>query len=338
MTLEQMEIFLCRERTLLQAWSFRGAPYVFPTSESSLFLSSLIPEEGEPWIYTRGITLALDYLQIKFQELLSLLLHVMPALDGQTIVSKNTLDETLARWMLPYIPSEKQKLWQGSSMYGSPDKQTVGGAVVSFLLRPCAFLGLVVFGERKGTSPTFTSFRTWTGDEVKTDPDASKRLARKYLHCYGPSTSDGLAAWLGCSGKQARRIWNTVKNEIEPATVLGKQAFFLSADREQILSPPAPERSLILLGGHDPYLDQRDRLILQPDKALHRHIWKTVGNPGAVLCRGEIAGIWNSKKTKKGLELTLRIWNEAVDVKAVSGLAESYAAFRQENLARVEFL
>lgn len=244
----QMNGLLYRDRTLLQAWSFRGAPYVFPQSESGIFLSALIPKEGEPWIYTRGITLALDYLQMEFQELLSILLHVIPILDGQTITAKSTLDETLARWMLPYIPPEKQKRWQDPSMYGSPDKQTVGGAVVSFLLRPCAFLGLVVFGERRGTSPTFTSLRAWTGQTSKADPDSAKQLVRKYLHCYGPSAVDGLAAWLGCSGQQARRIWNTVKDEIEPAKVLGKRVFFLSEDREQLLSPSLPENSLILLG------------------------------------------------------------------------------------------
>ena len=42
---------------------------------------------------------------------------------------------------------------------------------------------------------------------------------------------------------------------------------------------------LLLLGGHDPYLDQRDRAILQPDKTLQKQIWKLVTNPGAVVYR-----------------------------------------------------
>ena len=50
-------------RTLLQAWSLRGAPFVFPASESGVFLSALIPQAEEPWIYTRGIALALEYLE-----------------------------------------------------------------------------------------------------------------------------------------------------------------------------------------------------------------------------------------------------------------------------------
>ena len=59
---EDMNRFLYQERCLLQAWSLRGAPVVFPEEESDVFLSALIPQEDEPWIYTQGISLALDFL------------------------------------------------------------------------------------------------------------------------------------------------------------------------------------------------------------------------------------------------------------------------------------
>lgn len=60
---------LYEEKTLLQAWSYRGAPVVFPLSQSDIFLTALIAQEGEqPWIYTRGITGALEYLGISFDD------------------------------------------------------------------------------------------------------------------------------------------------------------------------------------------------------------------------------------------------------------------------------
>ena len=43
---------LLEERSLVQAWSFRGTPVVFPTADSAAFLSALAAEGGEPWIYT----------------------------------------------------------------------------------------------------------------------------------------------------------------------------------------------------------------------------------------------------------------------------------------------
>ena len=51
-----MQAALYEKKTLLQAWSYRGAPVVFPTQESDIFLAPLRAEPGEePWIYTRGI-------------------------------------------------------------------------------------------------------------------------------------------------------------------------------------------------------------------------------------------------------------------------------------------
>ena len=54
----------------------------------------------------------------------------------------------LAERVADLLPPERRARWNYPSMYGSPDKQTVGGAAVSFLLRPCAFGGQVVFGQR----------------------------------------------------------------------------------------------------------------------------------------------------------------------------------------------
>lgn len=336
MRLEEMEALLYGEKMLLQAWSLRGAPMVFPVEESDAFLAGLAAQGEEPWIYTRGITLALDFLGMTFEELFEILMQVMPQMDGKRLVSKVTLDQTIADWMAPLLPGEKGELWAQPSMYGSPEKQSVGGAVVSFMLRPCAFLGLIVFGEREGISPTFTSYKSWTGQEFVYDEESPRKLVRKFLHCYGPANVDSFIDWLGCSGKQGRRMWNSVSGEMETVPVNGKKAFILSADIESLFSPPVFERELLLLGGHDPYLDQRDRLVLQPDKSLHKHIWKTVSNPGAICFRGEIIGIWTSKKKGKGMEIKMSLWNDAVAESKLRSLAKDYAAFRRQELVKVD--
>lgn len=328
----EMERLLYEEKVLLQAWSMRGAPVVFPASESGAFLAALTAGEGEPWIYTQGIALALEFLQMDFDTLLEQMVQVLPQLDGRLILSKTALDQTIAEWMLPLLPEEKRKLWNQPSMYGSPDQQTVGGAVVSFLLRPCAYLGLVVFGERNGISPTFTSYKTWVGRGLEADhQEAARELVRKYLHCYGPATPDLFVTWLGCSKKQGRRLWELAAQEMEPVSVLGKRAFILAADRDGFGSPGELSREVLLLGGHDPFLDQRDRIILQPDKSLHKQIWKLVSNPGAIVYRGEIIGVWTGKKSgNKGMEIKMTLWTErGQDVRReLERLGVEYAAFR----------
>ena len=327
-------------RMLLQAWSLRGAPFVFPVSESGAFLSALIPQTDEPWIYTRGITLALDYLGMEMEPLLELLKQVMIRLDNAVITGKNSLDQTLAEWMLPLLPKEKQALWNQPSMYGEPDRQTVGGAVVSFLLRPCAFCGLVVFGRRLPEGPSFTSFRNWLGTSLPLEEAARKKaqkaLVRKYLHCYGPAGPAMFADWLGCSKEQARRLWAAVSEEMEEVRVCGKRAWILAADHDSLFSVPDFSRPLLLLNGYDPYLDQRDRAVLQPDRTLQRKIWRTVSNPGAVIFQGKAVGIWASRKKGSGLDVEVTLWKdaegklseEAALFRELSGMVEEWSAFR----------
>ena len=50
-TRRQLRRALYEEKTLLQAWSIRGVPLVFPAGESGVFLAPLQARPGEePWI------------------------------------------------------------------------------------------------------------------------------------------------------------------------------------------------------------------------------------------------------------------------------------------------
>ncbi len=241
LSLGKMKKMLEEDKTLVQAWSIRGLPLIFPAKDRHVFLSSLVPLRGEPWIYTRGITLALDFLGISFEQAMDWLLQVISRLDSCELVSKTALDETLAGWMLPLLPEGKRSLWTAPSMYGNPEKQTVSG----------------------------------------------------------------------------------------------KRAFILAKDHELLFSPPSFNRELILLGGHDPYLDQRDRWILQEDVKLQRKIWPAVASPGVVLFCGKAAGVWNCKKKGKALEFAFTLWNDIGDMQKLQDLARLYAKFRQQELSKI---
>lgn len=174
-----LDAALEEEKTLLQAWSFRGAPVVFPTAESGAFLSALAARPGEgPWIYTRGVTLALDFLGLAWDRALALVEQAAACLDHSTVQSKEALDRLLAEEAARDLPPALREKWNAPSMYGRPDRQTVGGAVVSFALRPCSFLGLVVFGARQGAHPTFTSYRRWCGHPLLPDPALQRKVWR----------------------------------------------------------------------------------------------------------------------------------------------------------------
>lgn len=336
-TLAALGDALYGEKTLLQAWSYRGAPVVFPTGQSDIFLTPLIAREGEyPWIYTRGIAAALDYLRMPFDDLLSRVKEAIKYLDGHTINGKEALDQTLADIIGGDLPEDRQALWRAPSMYGNPGKQTVGGAVVSFLLRPCSFSSLVVFGERHGVSPTFTSFKNWTGGEPAHVPNADKELARKFLHCYGPASAESFMGWLGCSRKQANRVWSAISEETAPVHVEGKPRCMLAEDMGSLLSAGGDSEKLLLLGAHDPYLDQKDRTVILANKNLHKTVWKLAANPGAVSKGGRIIGTWKTKTLKDKLDISINLWEPAsiAEQRLIKSLAEEYAAFRLLDLKK----
>lgn len=360
LSLDALRNELYEEKTLVQAWSFRGAPVVFPASESGIFLHPLAAAPGEePWIYTRGISAALDFLHMDFEEVFSYVREAAAYLDSHTVTGKEELDQTLASLIGERLPADRRALWDSPSMYGQPDRQTAGGAAVSFLLRPCSFLGLTVFGKRTGASQDFTSYRRWTGSEAAVLPEAEKRLTEKYFHCYGPSTVQEFAKWLGCSPRQAKRLFEKAASALEPVQAGGKTGHILSSDRESFLKGEEActsrkegealltPRHLLLLGAHDPYLDPGHREILLEEKALWPRVWRTVANPGAVIKDGRIVGIWKTKKQSAGgrgkeseasrTDISIELFSALLpeEERELSRLAEEYAAFREWEIGRL---
>lgn len=330
-SLPALHAALEEDKTLLQAWSYRGAPVVFPTAEGGVFLTPLIAREGEqPWVYTRGVSAGLDFVRMEFDQALALVKQAARLLDGRVVAGKEALDQALADAVRPRLPPWQQALWDAPSLYGRPDRQTVGGAVVSFLLRPCAFSGLVVFGARQGAGPTFTSCQNWLGHGLAPVKEGEKALVRKFLHCYGPAAPGDLAAWLGCSPRQAKRLWAGVEDELAPVRLEGRAAWMLAQDAAALPADGCEGDRLLLLGPHDPYLDLRDKATILPEEARRRQVWKTVANPGAVLRGGRVIGVWNAKTAGGKLEVSLTLWEAArpAERHTLQTLAGEYAAFR----------
>lgn len=324
------------QKTLLQAWSFRGVPLVFPTALSDVFLRALIPFNDElPWIYTLGLSGALDSLGMEFDDLLQRLRNTITYLDSQTIQSKELLDTTLANLIYDDLPTDKQLLWNSPSMYGA--NQRVGEAVVSFLLRPCSHSSLVVFGKRLNHLPTFTSYNNWLQAMPIHIDDPEKILVRKYLHAYAPSQISDFMKWLGCSNKQAKRLWNLVSDEMIPVEFHGKTKYLLQEDLEVIQSTTMEESKISLIHAHDPYLDLRDRTTILNEERLHCKVWKMVGNPNVLLRAGKIIGIWTSRTLNNKISVSLTHWEDlqASEIKEINKLLNDYANFRSLEVKRI---
>ncbi|MCK9548660.1 MAG: winged helix DNA-binding domain-containing protein [Sphaerochaeta sp.] len=297
------------ERTLLQAWSIRGVPLVFPTTESDVFLTALIAAEGERWIYTNGADLALAELGMDLEEVLALVTAVIPRLDEVVIESKNNLDAQVAGWVEPLLNEGQRVIWNHPSMYDARGEQRLGQALISFLLRPCSCKALVVFGKRNRDSPTFTSYRTWVGHDIESRFDCGALLVKKFLHCYGPATRRHFNMWLGSSPAQAARLWQEGESEMEMVKVGSQTRFMLSEDVLSLTCSEDLVRKTHLLSAHDPYLGLQDRQTICSEVRRQRVIWRTVANPGAILSDGEVVGFWKSKKREDFVDVELSLWD-----------------------------
>ena len=128
-------------------------------------------------------------------------------------------------------------------------------------------------------------------------------LLRRYLRSYGPSTRAGFAAWLGVQTGDVDPWWSLLDAELVNVD-FGGSAWMLAADFDLLRSATMP-RGVRMLPPRDPYLQVRDRATIV-DKAYHREVWKTVGDPGAILVDGEIMGTWRPRKSGRKLHIEFK--------------------------------
>ncbi|MFG1784394.1 DNA glycosylase AlkZ-like family protein [Rhodococcus oryzae] len=110
------------------------------------------------------------------------------------------------------------------------------------------------------------------------------------------------------------------------------------AERTRDLRSPAEARGVRLLPPRDPYTQMRDRDTIV-DQKHHREVWKTVGEPGAVLADGTIVGIWRPRKSGRTLTLTVTTFRSLGTElrKQLHEEADHVAELRGATAVQVEF-
>ena len=103
----------------MQAWSLRGAPWIFPLHDAAVYLDALCAEEGESWIYTNGLRCCQKEIGVPFSVLLQELMQCLQVLEKEPVVSKQRLDQVLAAAMLQRIPASLHSLWLSASPFAA---------------------------------------------------------------------------------------------------------------------------------------------------------------------------------------------------------------------------
>ncbi|MHB1293776.1 MAG: winged helix DNA-binding domain-containing protein [Anaerolineae bacterium] len=327
---ETFERAVSADRTLLQIWSLRGAPYVVPARDAAPFTTGLLPQSEECLrAFIMGAEPALARLGLSGTEVVQRTAGAMQVvLDGRTLPFRQ-LSTELAAYIARDLPAAQLEAWGSPSGYAPG--QPLGEALVHFALRLVALQGTLCFADRIGREAGLARTDQWLGAPLPGVATAAARaeLVRRYLHCYGPSNPEHLAVWTGVSPAQALASWALVEPELAPVTWLGRTAWLLAADLPRLRDAPRPT-GVRLLPPYDPYLSQRERDTLLPERRVHRRVWLRNGNPGAVLVDGEIAGLWRPCKQGRRLIVTIE---PLVDIPAgvrteVAAEASRLASFR----------
>lgn len=123
-------------------------------------------------------------------------------------------------------------------------------------------------------------------------PEARRELVRRFLRLCGPARPATLAGWLALTPAAARR-WFV---DVVPVTVDGLRLWLSSEDLAS-LRAAEPARETVLLPPYDPYTELADRELLVPDRRQRGAVWRAVANPGVLVVRGEIAGVWRQRRS-----------------------------------------
>lgn len=328
---------VAHDKSLLQSWCMRGSPYYFPTSDSPVFTTGVLPPTEEMMRqFILGAGPLVDELGLSLTEIVELAgAEIRDVLTGRRLAI-DELGAELAERMAPRLSRKQRDIWQHEGHHAAG--QPLGEDVMHFCIRILTLQRIVCFAPREGNKAPFVLVEEWLDDPIpETDPDAARaELLRRYLHCYGPSTRANFAAWLGVRTSDTDPWWSQVEDQLTPVE-FDRNTWLLTEDLDALRSPPTPT-GMRLLPPRDPYTQCRDRDTIV-DKQHHRDVWKTVGDPGTVLTNGTISGTWRPRKNGRTLTISIKTFGAlpARDKKPVEAEARQVGTFRGASSVHVEF-
>jgi hypothetical protein len=197
------------------------------------------------------------------------------------------------------------------------DREVAGALGIGNAIRYGATTGTLAIRWEGARAP-----EVWVVPRPEVEPrEATRELARRYLHVFGPGTADGFARWAGVSRRAAAAALAAL--ELVPVrTPLGDE-WLLASDEAELTAVEATAAPVRLLPSGDAYflLHDAQRELLVPRAELRERLWTPRVWPGALLVGGEFAGTWRRAKRS----FTIDTWRKltASEREAVVAEAES---------------
>lgn len=328
---------VAEEKSLLQTWSMRGAPFYFPTADAAVFTAGVLPPtEAALRHFIPGIEQSVARLGIDVTAAVELTRAEIGGVLAGRRLAIGELGAELAERITGRLTKDQRPVWRAEGPHAPG--QPVGEAVVHFCLRVLALQRVVCFAPRSDNKAPFVLVEEWLGEPVPDveAPAARAELLRRYLRCYGPASRAGFAAWLGVTVGDAEPWWSLLEGELTRVE-FGGASWLLTSDLDALRASSAPQ-GVRMLPPRDPYTQLRDRATIVDEK-YHRQIWKAVGEPGTLLVDGEIVGTWRPRKSGRKLVVTVEAFGPLSEraMKELREEAQHVARLRGAASAAVEF-
>jgi hypothetical protein len=188
--------------------------------------------------------------------------------------------------------------------------------------------------ESRGKEATLAPIKNLPGPPAENA--GIERLITTYLRLLGPATPAEVAKYFGSTPAEFRTVW---PDDLTEVTVDGRKTWLPSAS-VSALESAEPVSGVRFIPPMDALLQARDRDLLVPDRALQKEVWRVLGNPGALLVDGEIAGVWRAKMAgRKRVDLSVTAFGtlsakarkaveaEAAEVARARGVEEATVAY-----------
>jgi hypothetical protein len=307
------------DHSLVRAWSLRASPFLHHPEDLPKLAAALWPHSERDalgkvaWqrsvMQKSGITAtqALRYTAEAFQE----------------VVTSPTVKGVASAAVSKVVPKALVSFCRGCQ----------AEHVFESLFRLAALPGGMRL-DLDSSPPLLVPVEDWPG--IPEEQAGADDLIREFLRFVGPASVGDVAAWLTTTQAEVKEIWPAGLAEVD---VAGRVTWLPESEVDLLLDPPEPPRAL-LLPTSDPFLQERNRAMLVPDKAHHRTMWPVIGQPGAVLVDGDVAGIWRTKASgRKKLEIKVTeflpiapdaraaLVDEAERIGTLRGIAETRLVF-----------
>lgn len=208
----------------------------------------------------------------------------------------------------------------------------VEGQAGYHLIARAGLEGVVCIGPARDGEQTFALTEAWVGPVVVKweGEEAPAALLRRYLRAFGPASVHDFARWSGLGLREARRA-KELNEGLPEAEWQAGEGLLMAPEQEAWLAEAGEEEvSARLLPAYDSFLlgyADRDLVVAEAHaKKVH---------PGGgviratVLVDGRAAGNWRLRRTARGAEVEVELWEslagaEMAAVEREEGLMEQF--------------